>query len=130
MDGPISPPPVGGTAGNELQYVKWRRGPEGSRQSTESWHGPAQPILWRASRKKKSRTAALAPYPLAGDICLEGVWMSDTPQSVRIIDQAYDFDRRIDHPTEFQSGRSPSQNHRDVVLQPRSAHGGLPRNCY
>jgi hypothetical protein len=26
MDGPISPPPVGGTAGNELQYVKWRRG--------------------------------------------------------------------------------------------------------
>jgi hypothetical protein len=52
MDGPISPPPVGGTAGNELQYVKWRRGPEGSRQSTESWHGPAQPFSGEHPERK------------------------------------------------------------------------------
>src|SRR6185295_13765835 len=32
-----------------------------------------------------------APYPVAGDICLEGVWMSGTPQCVRVVDQAYDF---------------------------------------
>ena len=41
--------------------------------------------------ERKIEAAAFAPYPIAGDICLEGVWMSDTPQSVRIVDQAYDF---------------------------------------
>ena len=41
--------------------------------------------------EKKIEAAALAPYPIAGDICLEGVWMSDAPRCVRVIDQAYDF---------------------------------------
>jgi hypothetical protein len=34
---------------------------------------------------------AVTPYPVAGDVCLNGVWMSDNPQAVRIVDQAYDF---------------------------------------
>jgi hypothetical protein len=131
MDGPISPPPVGGTAGNELPAYMSNGGV--GLKVRDNPLSPGMALLSGFSGEhpeRKIEAAALAPYPLAGDICLEGVWMSDTPQSVRIIDQAYDFDRRIDHPTEFQSGRSPSQNHRDVVLQPRSAHGGLPRNCY
>ena len=41
--------------------------------------------------ERKIEAAAFAPYPIAGDICLEGVWMSEAPQCVRIIDQAYDF---------------------------------------
>ena len=41
--------------------------------------------------EKKIEAAAIAPYPVAGDICLEGVWMSEAAQSVRIMDQAYDF---------------------------------------
>ena len=41
--------------------------------------------------ERKIEAAAFAPYPLAGDICLEGVWMSDAPQCVRVVDQAYDF---------------------------------------
>jgi hypothetical protein len=41
--------------------------------------------------ERKIEAAAYAPYPLAGDICLGGTWMSDAPQSVSIVDQAYDF---------------------------------------
>jgi trehalose/maltose hydrolase-like predicted phosphorylase len=41
--------------------------------------------------ERKIEAAALAPYPIAGDICLDGVWMSDAPQCVRVVDQAYDF---------------------------------------
>ena len=40
---------------------------------------------------RRIEAAALIPYPLAGDICLDGVWLSEAPQNVRIIDQAYDF---------------------------------------
>lgn len=35
--------------------------------------------------------AACAPYPLAGDVRLNGVWMSDAPSEVAVLDQAYDF---------------------------------------
>jgi protein-glucosylgalactosylhydroxylysine glucosidase len=40
---------------------------------------------------RRIEAAALAPYPVAGDIRVNGVSMSDAPQSVRVIDQAYDF---------------------------------------
>jgi len=35
--------------------------------------------------------AALAPYPLALDIALEDVWLSNAPQAMSVIDQRYDF---------------------------------------
>src|SRR6202030_2951345 len=35
--------------------------------------------------------AAVAPYPCAGDIQLDGVWLSDALEQARAIDQAYDF---------------------------------------
>ncbi len=35
--------------------------------------------------------AAVAPYPLSGDMAIEGVWMGDQPELVELIDQAYDF---------------------------------------
>jgi trehalose/maltose hydrolase-like predicted phosphorylase len=41
--------------------------------------------------ERKIEAAAFAPYPIAGDISLDGVWMSETSQNVRIIDQACDF---------------------------------------
>jgi protein-glucosylgalactosylhydroxylysine glucosidase len=37
---------------------------------------------------RRIEAAALIPYPLAGDICVDGVWMSEAPQNVRIIDVA------------------------------------------
>jgi len=35
--------------------------------------------------------AAIAPYPLAADISLNGVWLSDTPHQVADLEQDYDF---------------------------------------
>jgi hypothetical protein len=92
MDGPISPPPVAGGAGNELPAymsngvvgLKVRDNPLTPGMALLSGFSGEHP-------ERKIEAAAFAPYPLAGDICLEGVWMSDTPQCVRVVDQAYDF---------------------------------------
>src|SRR5579862_6838799 len=40
---------------------------------------------------KKVEAAAVAPYPLAANIALNGVWLSDMPRQVTVLDQAYDF---------------------------------------
>ncbi len=92
MDGPISPPPVTGSAGNELPAymsngvvgLKVRDNPLTPGMTLLSGFSGEHP-------ERKIEAAAFAPYPVAGDICLEGVWMSDAPQCVRIVDQAYDF---------------------------------------
>jgi protein-glucosylgalactosylhydroxylysine glucosidase len=36
--------------------------------------------------------AAQAPYPLAGDIGLNGVWLTTSPQQAEFVDQHYDFE--------------------------------------
>lgn len=41
--------------------------------------------------ERKIEAAAVAPYPLAGNIAINGVWLSDLPHQVDIVDQAYDF---------------------------------------
>ncbi|MDB5470731.1 MAG: glycosyl hydrolase family 65 [Caulobacter sp.] len=41
--------------------------------------------------ERRVEAAVAAPYPLGGDIALGGLWMSQQPQVVRPIDQAYDF---------------------------------------
>jgi trehalose/maltose hydrolase-like predicted phosphorylase len=41
---------------------------------------------------KKIEAAARAPYPLTGDIYVNGIWLSDMPHRVKIISQAYDFE--------------------------------------
>ncbi len=40
---------------------------------------------------KKIEAAAVAPYPLAGNVAVNGVWLSDLPHQVTVLDQAYDF---------------------------------------
>jgi protein-glucosylgalactosylhydroxylysine glucosidase len=35
--------------------------------------------------------AALAPYPVAGDLAINGIWLSDAPNLVRDLEQAYDL---------------------------------------
>jgi trehalose/maltose hydrolase-like predicted phosphorylase len=92
MNGPISPPPVGGSAGNELPaYIsngvmglKIRDNPLTPGMTLVSGFSGEHP-------ERKIEAAALAPYPIAGDISLDGVWMSDAAQCVRVVDQAYDF---------------------------------------
>jgi trehalose/maltose hydrolase-like predicted phosphorylase len=41
--------------------------------------------------EKKIEAAAVAPYPLAGNIAVNGVWLSDVPHRLTVLDQAYDF---------------------------------------
>lgn len=41
--------------------------------------------------EKKIEAAAVAPYPLAANLALGGVWLSDIPHQVTVVDQAYDF---------------------------------------
>jgi len=40
---------------------------------------------------KKIEAAAVAPYPLAANLAVNGVWLSDVPHQVSVLDQAYDF---------------------------------------
>jgi trehalose/maltose hydrolase-like predicted phosphorylase len=92
MEGPISPDPVAGSANNELPaYMS--NGVVGLR-IRDNPLSPGMCLLSGFSGEhpeRKIEAAALAPYPLAGDICLEGVWMSDAPQCVRVVNQTYDF---------------------------------------
>nr|WP_246347448.1 glycoside hydrolase family 65 protein [Brevundimonas basaltis] len=41
--------------------------------------------------EKRIEAAAAAPYPLGGDIAIDGLWSADQPGSVEPVDQAYDF---------------------------------------
>jgi len=41
--------------------------------------------------EKKIEAGAVAPYPLGGNIALNGVWLSDVPHQLVAVDQAYDF---------------------------------------
>jgi protein-glucosylgalactosylhydroxylysine glucosidase len=41
--------------------------------------------------ERRIEAAALAPYPVAGDIALGGIWLSDVPHQVGDLEQAYDF---------------------------------------
>lgn len=41
--------------------------------------------------ERRIEAAAEAPYPLAGDIAIDGVWLSDEPWAVSDLRQAYDF---------------------------------------
>jgi len=41
--------------------------------------------------ERRVEAAAAAPYPLAGDIALNGVWLSDQPSAVSNLVQRYDF---------------------------------------
>jgi trehalose/maltose hydrolase-like predicted phosphorylase len=41
--------------------------------------------------ERKIEAAAFAPYPIAGDVSLDGVWMSEATHDVRIVDQACNF---------------------------------------
>jgi len=41
--------------------------------------------------ERQIEAAAVAPYPIAGDIALDGAWLSDMPHQVLDLQQVYDF---------------------------------------
>jgi len=92
MSTPISPPPVEGTGRNDLPaYVS--NGLLGLRVRPNAL-SPGVMMVSGFSGEDPIRhveAAAAAPYPLALDLALNGIWMSDVPSQVTVIRQAYDF---------------------------------------
>ncbi|MBV8521206.1 MAG: glycoside hydrolase family 65 protein [Acetobacteraceae bacterium] len=89
---PISPPPVKGGGRDDLPaYVA--NGVVGLRVREMPLAGGLTLISGYTGEDPQRRIEAIAvaPYPVAGDIQLAGVWLSDSPQTVTVIDQAYDF---------------------------------------
>src|SRR3954471_3536738 len=88
---PISPPSCRGSAeglpaylSNEIVGLRVRENPLTPGMSLVCGFTGEHPI-------RRIEAAAVAPYPLAGNLQLNGVWLSDAPHLVRIVRQAYDF---------------------------------------
>ena len=92
MPNPISPPAVTGSGRAELPAylsngvvgLRVRDNPLAAGMTLLSGYSGEH-------AERQIEAAAVAPYPLAGDIALDGVWMSDVPHQVQIVSQAYDF---------------------------------------
>jgi trehalose/maltose hydrolase-like predicted phosphorylase len=92
VEGPLSPPPSVGTGRKELPaYVsngvvglRVRDTPLSAGMMLVSGYTGEHPI-------RRIEAAATAPYPCAGNLKVNGVWLSDTPHLVEVIDQSYDF---------------------------------------
>src|SRR5579883_3021 len=92
MSGPLSPSIVRGAGGKELPAylsngvigLRVRDNPLAAGMALLCGYSGLHP-------EKKIEAAAVAPYPLAGNIALNGVWLSDVPHLLTVQDQAYDF---------------------------------------
>jgi protein-glucosylgalactosylhydroxylysine glucosidase len=92
MAGPISPAPVNGAGRKELPaYIS--NGIIGLRiRETALSAGLALINGYTGEHPVRGiEAAATAPYPVAGDIQLAGVWISDAPSQVTALEQSYDF---------------------------------------
>ena len=89
---PINPPPATGAGRRELPaYVA--NGLIGLRVRDLPLT-PGMTLLSGFSGEHYERqieAAAVAPYPVAGDIALDGAWLSDMPHQVSDAQQTYDF---------------------------------------
>jgi hypothetical protein len=92
MSAPFSPPIVKGSGRQELPAylsngvvgLRVRDNPLAAGMALLCGASGLHPI-------RKIEAAAVVPYPLAGNVALNGVWLSDQPNQVTVLDQAYDF---------------------------------------
>jgi trehalose/maltose hydrolase-like predicted phosphorylase len=92
MSDPISPPPVKGSGRRELPaYVS--NGLIGLRVREVPLSGGLALLSGYSGEHPERRieAAAVAPYPMAGDVALGGIWLSDAPHQVSDLEQRYDF---------------------------------------
>lgn len=92
MDGPINPPVSEGAGRRELPaYVA--NGLIGLRvRDVPLAAGMALLSGYSGEHaERRIEAAAIAPYPLAADLAVDGVWLSDAPHRVADLEQAYDF---------------------------------------
>ena len=91
MTAPINPPPSPGQGDRTLPaYVS--NGLVGLRvRPVPLFPGMALVNGYAGEHPERCiEAAAVAPYPLAGDIAVDGVWLSDIPHQVHDLQQAYD----------------------------------------
>lgn len=111
MSSPISPPPEPGPLGDRLPaYLA--NGLVGLRVRDM----PLTPGMALVSGftgdhpAREIESAASTPYPLAGDVVLNGVSLAQAQQQVRLIDQAYDFScGELISRAEFQVGEATAR---------------------
>jgi trehalose/maltose hydrolase-like predicted phosphorylase len=92
MQRPLSPPAVRGNGrrelpaylSNGLMGLRVRDNPLAAGMTLLNGHSGLHP-------ERKIEAAAIAPYPLAANIALNGVWLSDNPSQVTVGEQSYDF---------------------------------------
>ena len=92
MSVPINPPPVLGSGRRELPaYVS--NGLIGLRVRDMPF-ASGMALLSGYTGEHSDRqieAAAVAPYPIAADLAINGVWLSDVPHQVSDLQQSYDF---------------------------------------
>jgi trehalose/maltose hydrolase-like predicted phosphorylase len=92
MQKPINPPPVSSSGSPELPaYVangliglRVRDMPLAAGLALLSGYSGEHP-------ERRIEAAANAPYPIGGDVAINGVWISDAPHRLAGLEQAYDF---------------------------------------
>jgi trehalose/maltose hydrolase-like predicted phosphorylase len=92
MSGPINPATVRGGGSNELPAylangiigLRVRDNPLAAGMALLCGFSGLHP-------ERKIEAAAQTPYPLAGNISLNGIWLSDVPHRLTVIQQSYDF---------------------------------------
>jgi trehalose/maltose hydrolase-like predicted phosphorylase len=92
MSKPMSPPPARGGREEDLPaYLS--NGLVGLRIEDMPLMGGMALVCGYAGAHPERRieAAAAAPYPLAADLRIGGLWLSDAREQVKLIDQTYDF---------------------------------------
>src|ERR1700761_8007489 len=92
MGAPINPPAASGSGQRELPAYVYngliglpvREAPLTGVRALLSGYTGEPP-------ERRIEAAAVAPYPLAADLALEGIWLSDIPHQVSDLAQSYDF---------------------------------------
>lgn len=90
---PVSPPVERGARGRDLPaYVS--NGLIGLRVRENPLHSGMCIVSGFVGEhhEKRIEAAVATPYPLGGDIAIDGLWSADQPGSVEPVDQAYDFE--------------------------------------
>jgi trehalose/maltose hydrolase-like predicted phosphorylase len=92
MSGPINPSPVSGAGDRDLPaYVS--NGLIGLRVRAQPLQAGMTIVSGYVGEDPERRieAATAAPYPLVGDLAIDGAWLSDLQHQVSDLEQAYDF---------------------------------------
>ncbi len=92
MSKPINPPTATGAGARELPAylsngligLRIRQQPLAAGMTLLSGYTGEHP-------ERQIEAAAIAPYPIAADLSIDGIWLSDVPSQVSNLEQDYDF---------------------------------------